>query len=51
MNGAKSGNDATYAKTPGVDLKSFFHVFRDTHKLAQDYRALLRHLLRNHELH
>ena len=41
----------THAEIPGVDLDSIAHVALDTHELGEDEGALLRALLRDHELH
>ena len=43
--------ERTYAEVPGVDLQGLGHVAGDTHELGQNKRALLRPLLRDHELH
>lgn len=41
----------TYTKIPRIDLQSLLHILRDTHKLTQDARTLLRLFLRDDKLH
>lgn len=38
-------------KVPRIDLESFRHIVRDTHKFGEDERTLLGPFLRNDELH
>ena len=41
----------TYTEIPGIDEKRIFHVFADTHELAENARILSNGILCDHELH